>query len=197
MSTGTPSTILIEHVVVTASKDYKTGEKFSPVFSFLPISRQITKMLQCALMETFVVKDVGELEAVAKRVLAVLDERKREDGSAVLALHGDLGAGKTTFMQILARMLEVEEVVVSPTFVVMKHYELPEEQHGFTALYHLDAYRIETVDEMRPLRFAELLTEPKALIAIEWAERIAELLPTDTIDLTFTISGETRTITLT
>ncbi len=148
-------------------------------------------------METFVVREIGELEVVAKQVLAVLESKLVADGPAVLALSGDLGSGKTTFMQVVARMLGVTEVVVSPTFVVMKHYVLPTENSVFTDLYHLDAYRIEDEDEMRPLGFSELLALPRALIAIEWAERIASLLPENTTKLSFHITGDTRTITLT
>ncbi len=147
-------------------------------------------------METFTVRAVDELTPVATRVLELVTE-KHEVGAVVLALHGDLGAGKTTFMQTLARQLGITETVVSPTFVVMKHYQLPDAQFGIENLYHLDAYRIEEVAEMAPLHFTELLREERALIAIEWAERIEELLPAQTIHLTFALLGEERTLTLT
>ncbi len=147
-------------------------------------------------METFVVQEVVELEAVAARVLERLKGAERENKAAVLALHGDLGSGKATFTQLLSRQLGVTEIVVSPTFVVMKHYELPEETEHFTNLYHLDAYRIESNDELRPLRFEALLAEPGALIVIEWAELIEALLPAYTLHLTFTQSGDERTLTI-
>ena len=136
-----------------------------------------------------------DLPTVASEVLAEVG--KREDGAsrpAVLALHGDLGAGKTTFTQELARQLGVVETVVSPTFVVMKFYDTTNAvwQH----LVHIDAYRIDDIDEMRPLRFAEILEETNTMIVVEWAEKIVELMPEKTIGLHFTQSGTTRTLTL-
>lgn len=145
-------------------------------------------------MKKWHVKEVGELEAVAKEVLTVLKERQDGSTAAVLALHGDLGAGKTTFMQTLARELGVSDTVVSPTFVIMKLYETTDET--FPNLAHIDAYRIEDADEMRPLRFTELLEQPDAIIAIEWAEHISELLPEHSLHLSIAIEGEERTITL-
>ena len=124
--------------------------------------------------------------------MAELHERQ-SDSAAVLALHGDLGAGKTTFMQILAQELGIEEAITSPTFVVMKKY--PANSGGFSELVHIDAYRIEDIDEMRPLKFDEELTQKGSIIGIEWAEKVAALLPPHTLHLTFTIEGDERIIT--
>lgn len=142
-------------------------------------------------MQSHIVTDPGELKAIVTEVLDVLSA---VSGATVLALHGDLGAGKTTFVQTLARTLGVTEAVTSPTFVVMKFYGI--ESPRFTSLIHIDAYRIETNDEMRPLGFAELLQQPHTLICIEWAEKIADLLPPETLHLTFALQADhTRTIT--
>ncbi|MEZ4200481.1 MAG: tRNA (adenosine(37)-N6)-threonylcarbamoyltransferase complex ATPase subunit type 1 TsaE [Candidatus Paceibacterota bacterium] len=143
-------------------------------------------------MSEWQVNDLTHMPAVVDAVLTGLNEIKT-DGATVLALHGDLGAGKTTFVQLLARQLGVEETVTSPTFVVMKQYETT---HDFSNLIHIDAYRIETEEEMRVLGFEGLLQSPQTLICIEWAERIKNLLPTHTHHLTFTPDGETRTVTL-
>lgn len=128
-------------------------------------------------------------------VLAKLQERQNDSReAAVLALHGDLGAGKTTFMQTLARELGVSDDVTSPTFVVMKQYDLIDQ--AWESLVHMDAYRLESTDELGPLRFAELLEMPDTVIAIEWAEKIADALPPHTLHLTFTLEGETRTVSI-
>ncbi|MDC1205510.1 tRNA (adenosine(37)-N6)-threonylcarbamoyltransferase complex ATPase subunit type 1 TsaE [Candidatus Pacebacteria bacterium] len=147
-------------------------------------------------MKEYRVRDVNELPAVAKEVILLLEERQRKDGGAasVLALHGDLGAGKTTFMQLLAAELGVTQMVTSPTFVLMKKYET---QHSsFANLTHIDAYRIEDIDEMRPLRFTEELEQKGTIIGIEWAEKIASLLPPDTLHIQFEMVDETRVITI-
>ena len=113
--------------------------------------------------------------------------------ATVLALSGDLGAGKTTLVQLLARVLGVTDTVTSPTFVVMKQYETTND--AFAELVHIDAYRIEDVDEMRPLGFTTVLARPGTLICIEWAERIAPLLPPQTVSVTLVLNrDETRTL---
>ncbi len=140
------------------------------------------------------ITDISELDGVARSVLDLAVQKKGET-AVVCALHGNLGAGKTTFTQILAKQLGVIEVVTSPTFVVMKKYPL--EGQSFEELIHIDAYRIEEIDEMRVLGFEELLAEKGTIMCIEWAENIAVLLPEDTIHVTFEHDGENRNITIT
>lgn len=135
---------------------------------------------------------IPTLAAVATAAEAIVVALPASSTACVLALHGDLGAGKTTFVQTLARYLGVDDTVTSPTFVIMKSYHTTHEL--FTQLVHIDAYRIDDIDEMRPLRFREILAAPESLVCIEWAERIETLLPEHTIHLTFSGNEETRTI---
>jgi len=88
--------------------------------------------------------------------------------------------------------LGIPDTVTSPTFVIMKSYHTEDEV--FDTLVHIDAYRIEGSDEMRPLRFADILATASTLVCIEWAERIEDLLPAHTIHLTFTGNDDARTI---
>lgn len=119
-----------------------------------------------------------------------------QPGALVIALHGDLGAGKTTFVQGLARGLGVRARVTSPTFVLINEYPAG---HGLR-LVHLDTYRLggpaggtahgaaadeTTQDEAEALGLLDLLDDPAAVVAIEWAERIAPLLPADHLLLEF------------
>ncbi len=137
---------------------------------------------------------IVDLEIVVKAVLEKLEKNLELEQATVLALHGDLGAGKTTFMQTLARHLKVTETVTSPTFVVMKIYDLYDQ--SWDKLIHIDAYRIEEVDEMRPLGFDELLKRKGTIIGIEWAEKIESLLPKNTVHLNFSVAGNHHQITL-
>jgi len=91
----------------------------------------------------------------------------------VVALHGDLGAGKTVLSRGIARGLGVTEAVTSPTFTVAQEYELSEQRY----FYHLDMYRID--DEEAALAFGidEFLFSPQAITVVEWPERIRGLLP--------------------
>ena len=121
-----------------------------------------------------------ELPAFTKELLASLVPTEQ---ATVIALKGDLGAGKTTFVKTLANELGVNEIVTSPTFTIVKSYETTDA--GWKLLLHMDAYRIEELPELAPLQFSELLKKSAALYCIEWAENIAEALPVQTIWLHF------------
>lgn len=103
--------------------------------------------------------------------------------AVIMALSGDLGAGKTTFTQFLASILGVEEAITSPTFVIQKSYQTkhtvsPQALHRvFHRLIHIDAYRLEKSEELLKLGFASLLGDPQNLIVIEWPERVEDILP--------------------
>ncbi len=130
----------------------------------------------------WVVSSVEELKGVAGELLGLWKQSNDRDTQAmVVALSGDLGAGKTTFIQQLAQILGIEETVTSPTFVIMKSYETTDEV--FETLVHMDAYRIEDDSELAPLNFSAILEQPKTLVCIEWAERISAFLPPQTIKM--------------
>ena len=131
---------------------------------------------------TWTVASIEELKAVAGELIGLWKQASTVgDSGMVVALSGDLGAGKTTFTQQIAEILGVTETVTSPTFVIMKSYQTTDTV--FQTFVHIDAYRIENDTEMRPLGFDELITKPNSLICIEWAERISTFLPPRTIKL--------------
>jgi len=92
-------------------------------------------------------------------ILNLYKDSHRE--TLVVSLQGDLGAGKTAFTQELARSLGVVEVVTSPTFTIMKQYEI--DNKDFDLMVHIDAYRIESEEEVEPLHLESVFTEPKQL----------------------------------
>lgn len=126
----------------------------------------------------------GELEGVAKRVLAKLVPR--EDGATLLTLSGDLGAGKTTLVQALARELGITEAIQSPTYVLMKKYEL--RGQAFDALIHIDAYRLDNAEQFAALEPESLFTSSRTLVALEWPEKVEGALPK--ADLEIKLSSE-------
>lgn len=113
-------------------------------------------------------------------------------GATVVTLSGELGAGKTTFMQGIARALGVEEAVTSPTFVIMKIYDLVDQP--FKRLVHMDAYRLKGKEHLRVLGWDALIADPANLICIEWPEKIEGAIPEDAIRITLRYSGEGREI---
>lgn len=95
----------------------------------------------------------------------------------VICLNGDLGAGKTLFVQNLARALGVQGDVTSPTFNLMNIYE------GKMKIFHFDLYRLEQEYELEEIGFYDYVEEPDGLVLIEWAEKFADCLPDDYISL--------------
>ncbi|MBI2618269.1 tRNA (adenosine(37)-N6)-threonylcarbamoyltransferase complex ATPase subunit type 1 TsaE [Candidatus Kaiserbacteria bacterium] len=113
----------------------------------------------------------------AARMMGTLSPRRT---ATVLGLYGDLGAGKTTFAQALARVFGIKETVTSPTFVIMKTYALPKRKTHFKHLIHIDAYRLRGSSELTKLGWETLLNDPANLIVIEWAEKVESILPKNT-----------------
>jgi tRNA threonylcarbamoyladenosine biosynthesis protein TsaE len=106
-------------------------------------------------------------------------------GGECIALHGDLGAGKTRFVRGLVMGLGGDvQSVSSPTYVLLNVYD-----SGRLTVYHLDAYRTSGADDMDAIGFSELL-EQGGVVVVEWAERIVELLPKDTIHIRIRSTGE-------
>lgn len=104
--------------------------------------------------------------------------------AATLALHGDLGVGKTTFVQGLARGLGITTSVTSPTFNIYTVYRGPTR-----TLVHLDAYRLETSTQIESLLLEDFLTPPWCL-AIEWPEKIGAWLPANALHLELGITAD-------
>lgn len=102
--------------------------------------------------------------------------KPRDTDATIVGLYGELGAGKTTFMKYLAEYFGVKETVQSPTFVIMKSFNLSTHPF-FNKLIHIDAYRLEDPSEMLKLGWQEMISDPKNLICIEWPEKIENILP--------------------
>ena len=112
-----------------------------------------------------------------------LQATKNKKEGYVLGLKGDLGGGKTTFLQGLAKGLGVKEKILSPTFVILKKFKV--QNSKFKNFYHIDCYRIKNSKEIQSLGFKEIAAHPQNIVAVEWAERIAKILPKDTIFIHF------------
>jgi len=110
----------------------------------------------------------------------ILFEKNRK--ALVIGLEGDLGSGKTTFVQGLAKGLGIKDKVTSPTFVIMKEYDF---------LYHIDCYRIKSKDLLE-LDFKEIINQTNNIIVIEWAERVKKILPKNTIWMKFEYIDENK-----
>lgn len=107
-----------------------------------------------------------------------------------VAIYGDLGAGKTHFVQGICKALNVKEVVNSPTFTIVNEY------HGKLDVYHIDLYRISSIKEILDIGFEDYL-DSGGVCLVEWAEKLNGILPEKRYEVIMTIGGEKiRNITI-
>jgi tRNA threonylcarbamoyladenosine biosynthesis protein TsaE len=114
-------------------------------------------------------------------------------------LSGDLGAGKTTFVQSVGKILGIKKKIVSPTFVLMKRYAISLSGRStsgkYDNLYHIDAYRLEGKNikhELKLLGFEEIIKNPKNILFIEWPEILKGNLPKKLIKIKIKHKGENQ-----
>jgi tRNA threonylcarbamoyladenosine biosynthesis protein TsaE len=122
-------------------------------------------------------KTIQETHNIAKEFVNSLKPNSHK--ATIVALQGDLGSGKTAFVQGMAQALGITGSVLSPTFVLQKIYSL--ENKKFKHLIHIDAYRMESVHELNHIGWHELIKDPENLVCIEWPERVKEEIPRDAI----------------
>lgn len=140
-----------------------------------------------------IIKNLDEMRDFANSFLENL--QAKGDTAAVVALRGDLGSGKTAFVQAVAKVFGVQEYITSPTFVIQKKYKIHNLASGFENLIHIDAYRLGNEQELSQLDWEKTIANPKNIIFIEWAERVEEILPANTKKLFFKfIDEQTREI---
>lgn len=121
----------------------------------------------------------------------ILKKNKGQKTAVILALKGDLGGGKTTFLQGFAKALGIKERVLSPTFLIMKKFKIPggANRDSFQNFFHFDCYRIINQKEIFDLGWEDITSDPKNIIALEWAERIKNI-PRDAIKIKFDFIDE-------
>lgn len=129
-------------------------------------------------------RSATETQVLAAELAAALPN------DSTLALHGNLGAGKTTFVQGLARGFGITEPVTSPTFNIYTVHHAAAAPGGRTLL-HLDAYRLDGPQQVEDLLFEDFLVSPWCL-AVEWPEKIADWLPADAFHLDLGIAADER-----
>lgn len=140
-------------------------------------------------MDKIITKNAEETFAFAKDLVKTLN------GGEVIALSGDLGAGKTVFCQGLAAGLGVTENVNSPTFVIMKVYSIKNEKLIINNFVHIDAYRLVSEEDIKAIGAEEYFSRADTVTVIEWPENIKNILPQNTITFKIkNLSENTREI---
>ena len=116
---------------------------------------------------------------LAEEILKSKPDRK----AFVIGLVGDLGGGKTTFLQGLGQGLKIKGKILSPTFIIMRR---------FNNFYHIDCYRIKKSQELLDLGFKKIVANPKNIVAVEWADRVRQIMPPNTIWVNFKFINEKK-----
>jgi len=157
-------------------------------------------------MKTYLAKNETETAKIAAAFARTLK------GGEVLALSGNLGAGKTVFIKALAKELGIKDSVTSPTFVLMKVYDIhPVKSRNAGAIksqfdgvkykeiekfIHVDCYRLQGKEDLAEIGLADYLELPHSLVAVEWADKVVGL-PTKTIWINLEIlDSDQRKITI-
>jgi tRNA threonylcarbamoyladenosine biosynthesis protein TsaE len=136
--------------------------------------------------KVFVTNSCKETQQLGRNFAKTLKE------GDIVNLYGDLGSGKTTFAQGLAQGLGIENRIISPTFAIVRYYELK----SLERFYHIDLYRVDNERDIESLGIEEILNNKKNIIVIEWAEKLKKYLPQKRIDIEFIYEKDsTRKIT--
>lgn len=140
---------------------------------------------------------ISKSPAQTRRAGKMLAEETLRGGksSFLLALEGDMGGGKTTFLQGFAKGLGIKQKITSPTFLIMKRFPVPGSR--FQNFYHIDCYRIKFSREILALGFKKIIATPGNIVAVEWAEKVQRLLPQNVFLINFEfVDKNTRNINL-
>lgn len=118
-------------------------------------------------------------------------------GGDVIGLVGPLGAGKTTFVQGLAKAFGIKKKITSPTFILLQSYTLPKPHNTITTLTHIDCYRLDDPQQLIDIGLRDHLNDPHTLTVIEWADKVKTIMPGTADWITFAHSRTTRSHTIT
>lgn len=125
-------------------------------------------------MKTYKTSSSEETKNLGEKLASSILKSKPEKRSKIVSLEGDLGAGKTTFVQGFLRGAGYKGRITSPTFIIWKRFGIKNPK--YKNIYHVDAYRIKNARDLDVLGFKELLRDPQNIFVIEWAGNIKSIL---------------------
>ena len=140
----------------------------------------------------FISHKAEETRALGQKLTRNFLKKRSPRKALIISCEGELGTGKTTFIQGVARGFGIKEQIKSPTFVILRQHRLPQEVAGFETFYHLDCYRLKGARDILNLGFKDLICDPKNVIVIEWANRIKKCLPAESLRVKFRHLGNQK-----
>lgn len=135
-------------------------------------------------------KSTEETKKIAASLAQDLKKQSPLKHAFTIALEGNLGSGKTTFIQGFAKGLKIKENVLSPTFLILKQF--PVVLKNYKNLYHIDAYRLKNSEELVELGFKDIIKNPENIIVAEWADKIKKILPKNFLKIKFINLGKNQ-----
>jgi len=122
---------------------------------------------------------IDQIKKIAKELVdkILYSPNGEAERATIVALSGELGAGKTALTQEIGKLLGIKEKMISPTFVIMKNYLLETRNCKLKTLVHVDAYRLESSEELLGLGWQEIISDSENIIFIEWPEQVPECIP--------------------
>jgi len=132
------------------------------------------------MKKEYITSSVLETQKLAKQLAKEMFKKQKGQKAQVLGLEGDLGGGKTTFLQGFAKGLGIKKKILSPTFVILKKFKV---KHKI--FYHIDCYRIKKPQEILDLGFKQIISDSKNIVAVEWSNHIKKIMPKNTILINF------------
>jgi len=147
-------------------------------------------------MQKYITKNFEETQKLgedfAKEILRQAQD-KTSTTAVVLVLQGDLGGGKTTFLQGFAKGLGIKEKVLSPTYIIYRKFKIKNNKY----FYHFDCYRINKPEEILELGWNDIISDPNNIVTVEWPEKTKKYIPKTAIKIKFKfIDNNTREIML-
>ena len=161
----------------------------------------------------YTTKNFKATQKLGQRLATDTLAKKTATSAVVLALEGDLGSGKTTFLQGFAKGLGIKEKVLSPTFIIMKKFEIrnpkfetnsklkirnkkvPQNRRPsilwYKYFYHIDCYRLKDEKDLAVLGIREIMLNPENIVAIEWPEKVTSMLPKHRNSIKFSYINKT------
>jgi len=140
------------------------------------------------MQKKYITNSSGQTKKLGEKLAKEISKFQSKKSAFVIGLEGELGSGKTTFLQGFAKGLGIKEKILSPTFVLMKKFQIPK----FRNFYHIDCYRIQKPKELLDLGFEEIISNPENIVVIEWADRMRKIIPKNTIWLKFEFVDEKK-----
>ncbi|HUD44314.1 MAG TPA: tRNA (adenosine(37)-N6)-threonylcarbamoyltransferase complex ATPase subunit type 1 TsaE [Patescibacteria group bacterium] len=139
-------------------------------------------------MKTVITNSAEETQKLGEELAKSLN------GSAVITLQGDLGAGKTTFVQGFGCGLELSQKIISPTFLIIKKYDIADNKQKTKnkSFYHVDLYRLNSEHDVEGTGLLDILQEKDSIVVIEWPEKLGKFLPKNRIEIKFEYAGEKK-----